>query len=86
MAEVELAQDTLIVHVEGIDRLFALRSRLEAPSLTWKAPKRIPRRRAGSGTASWKGECGCQGLSRRAFTSKRASGYSGTCTTRRKRW
>jgi hypothetical protein len=31
MAEVELAQDALIVHVEGMDRLFALRSRLEVP-------------------------------------------------------
>jgi hypothetical protein len=31
MAEVELAQDALIVHVEGMDRLFALRSRLEIP-------------------------------------------------------
>src|SRR5918999_2669212 len=29
MAEVEIAQDALIVHVEGMDRLFALRSRLE---------------------------------------------------------
>src|ERR671913_2147218 len=31
MAEVEIAQDALIVHVEGMDRLFALRSRLEIP-------------------------------------------------------
>jgi hypothetical protein len=31
MAEVELAQDALIVHVQGMDRLFALRSRLEVP-------------------------------------------------------
>jgi hypothetical protein len=31
MAEVELAEETLIVHVEGMDRLFALRSRLEVP-------------------------------------------------------
>jgi hypothetical protein len=31
MAEVELAQDALIVHVEGMDRLFTLRSRLEVP-------------------------------------------------------
>jgi hypothetical protein len=31
MAEVELAQDVLIVHVQGMDRLFALRSRLEVP-------------------------------------------------------
>jgi hypothetical protein len=31
MAEVELAEDTLIVHVRGMDRLFALRSRLEVP-------------------------------------------------------
>jgi hypothetical protein len=31
MAEVELAQDALIVHVRGMDRLFALRSRLEVP-------------------------------------------------------
>ena len=31
MAEVELARDALIVHVEGMDRLFALRSRLEVP-------------------------------------------------------
>ena len=31
MAEVELAQDALIVHVEGMDRLFALRGRLEIP-------------------------------------------------------
>ena len=31
MAEVELAQDALIVYVEGMDRLFTLRSRLEVP-------------------------------------------------------
>jgi hypothetical protein len=31
MAEVELAQDTLIIHVRGMDRLFTLRSRLEVP-------------------------------------------------------
>ena len=31
MAEVELAQDALIVHVRGMDQLFALRSRLEVP-------------------------------------------------------
>jgi hypothetical protein len=31
MAEVELAQDALIVHVEGMDRLFTLRGRLEVP-------------------------------------------------------
>jgi hypothetical protein len=31
MAEVELAQNTLIVHVQGMDRLFALKSRLEVP-------------------------------------------------------
>ena len=31
MAEVELAQDALIVHVRGMDHLFALRSRLEVP-------------------------------------------------------
>ena len=31
MAEVELAEDTLIVHVRGMDRLWALRSRLEIP-------------------------------------------------------
>ena len=31
MAEVELAQDALIVYVQGMDRLFALRSRLEVP-------------------------------------------------------
>ena len=29
MAEVEIAQDALIVHVRGMDRLFALRSHLE---------------------------------------------------------
>jgi hypothetical protein len=29
VAEVELAQDALIVHVRGMDRLWALRSRLE---------------------------------------------------------
>jgi hypothetical protein len=31
MAEVEIAQDALIVHLVGMDRLFALRSRLEVP-------------------------------------------------------
>ena len=31
MAEVELAQEALIVHVRGMDRLFTLRSRLEVP-------------------------------------------------------
>jgi len=31
MAEVELAEDALIVHVRGMDRLFALTSRLEVP-------------------------------------------------------
>ena len=31
MAEVELTEEALIVHVRGTDRLFALRSRLEVP-------------------------------------------------------
>src|SRR5215218_2737473 len=31
MSEVELTQDTLVVHVRGMDRLFALTSRLEIP-------------------------------------------------------
>src|SRR5215204_7715352 len=31
MAEVELAEDTLVIHVLGMDRLWALRSRLEIP-------------------------------------------------------
>lgn len=31
MAEVELTQDTLIVHVQGMDQLWALRSSLEIP-------------------------------------------------------
>jgi hypothetical protein len=31
VAEVELTQDALIVHVRGMDRLWALRSRLEIP-------------------------------------------------------
>ena len=31
MAEVELARDALIVHVRGMDRLWALKSRLEIP-------------------------------------------------------
>lgn len=31
MAEVELTEDTLIVHVRGLDRIFALKSRLEVP-------------------------------------------------------
>ena len=31
MAEVELAEDALIVHVRGMDQLWALRSRLEIP-------------------------------------------------------
>ena len=31
MAEVELAEDTLIVHVQGMDRLWSLKSRLEIP-------------------------------------------------------
>ena len=31
MAEVELTEDALIVHVRGLDRIFALKSRLEIP-------------------------------------------------------
>ena len=31
MAEVEITQNTLIVHVRGMDRLWALKSRLETP-------------------------------------------------------
>ena len=31
MADVELTENTLIVHVHGIDRLWALKSRLEIP-------------------------------------------------------
>ena len=31
MAEVELTQNALIVHVRGMDRLWALKSRLEIP-------------------------------------------------------
>ncbi len=33
MAQVELAEDTLIVHVRGMDQLWVLRSRLEIPLL-----------------------------------------------------
>ena len=31
MAEVELTEDALIIHVRGMDRIFALKSRLEIP-------------------------------------------------------
>jgi hypothetical protein len=31
MTEVELTEDTLVVHVQGMDRLWALKSRLEIP-------------------------------------------------------
>jgi hypothetical protein len=31
MTEVEVAEDALIVHVKGMDRLFSLKSRLEIP-------------------------------------------------------
>ena len=31
MAEVELTEDTLVVHVKGMDRIFALTSRLDIP-------------------------------------------------------
>jgi len=31
MAEVELTEDALLIHVQGLDRIFALRSRLEIP-------------------------------------------------------
>jgi len=31
MAEVELTEDTLLIHVRALDQLFALRSRLEIP-------------------------------------------------------
>ena len=31
MAEVELTENTLIVHVRGMDRVWALKSRLEIP-------------------------------------------------------
>jgi len=31
MAEVELTEDALVVHVQGLDRIFALKSRLEIP-------------------------------------------------------
>jgi len=31
IAEVELTEDTLVVHVKGMDRIFALTSRLEIP-------------------------------------------------------
>ena len=31
MAEVELTEDALLVHVRGLDRIFALRSQLEIP-------------------------------------------------------
>ena len=39
MTEVELTQDALIVHVRGMDRLWALKSRLEIPLSTWWARK-----------------------------------------------
>jgi hypothetical protein len=41
VAEVELTQDVLIVHVQGTDQLWALKSRLEIPSPTWWVPRRI---------------------------------------------
>jgi hypothetical protein len=81
MAEVEIAQDALIVHVKGMDRLFALRSRLEVPLSHVEGAEVDPeeaRRR-------WHGimERGIwvPGPSRRAPSTGRASWYSGTCTT-----
>ena len=39
MADVELTEDTLNVHVKGMDRIFALTSRLEIPSPTFWVQK-----------------------------------------------
>jgi hypothetical protein len=83
MAEVELAQDILIVHVQGMDRLFALRSRLEVPLSHVEGAEADPQ----EARRRWHGimERGmwAPGL---ITAGERASWYSGTCTTRRKRW
>ena len=43
VAEVELTEKALIVHVRGMDRLWTLKSRLEIPSRTWWALRAIPK-------------------------------------------
>jgi hypothetical protein len=35
VTEVELTRNALVVHVRGMDQLWALKSRLETPSRTW---------------------------------------------------
>jgi hypothetical protein len=84
MTEIELTRDALIVHVRGMDQLWALKSRLEIPishvvgaelnpevARQWRKGIRAPT---------------CLGSSRREPSTRKASGCSGTCMTRRRRW
>ena len=86
MTEIELTRDALIVHVRGMDRLWALKSRLEIPlshvvgaevnpeiAREWRKGIRAP------GTH-------VPGSSRLAPSTRMESGCSGTCMTRRSRW
>jgi hypothetical protein len=83
MTEVELAWNTLLVHVRGMDQLWALKSRLEIPRSHVVGAEVDPEVAVG-----WKDlrvpGITYRGSSRRAASTWRASAYSGTCTTRRR--
>jgi hypothetical protein len=49
VAEVELTRYALVVHVRGMDRLWALKSRLEIPTRMWWARRSIRMSRRGGG-------------------------------------
>ena len=86
MSEVELTEDTLLIHVRALDQLFALRSRLEIPLPTFWARRSIPRAHSPvGGRASGPRALRYRGCSQRAPSTRTASGCSGTCTIRRKR-
>lgn len=60
MAEIELIPQTLIVHVTGADRLWALKSQLEVPLAHVTDPSRQQRRQRLGCTASGSVELLCQ--------------------------
>ena len=85
MAEVELAQDTLIVHVRGMDQLWALKSRLEILFSHVVGAQADPQELKGGGEASGAVERKYLESSQPAPSTRRVSACSGMCTTPRRR-
>jgi len=86
VTEVELTREALVVNVQGMDQLWALKSRLEIPLAHVVGAEVDPEIAREWHKGIRVGAPTCLGLSRRAPFIRRASACSGTCTSRSRPW